>query len=130
FGTERLIGGMWNGTAWQDQSDIIGTNNSNDGAKARYRELFGITWLNGQAIGVYQDSNTNVINWTRWVSGSGWINETDVNLPGSPGLTESVLGFTHSGRAVFLVSTGNDNLWLASYDGSAWTIESSGNALG
>lgn len=129
FDTENIVGALWNGTGWQDLDVIEDTLNNNDGANARFRSLTAVTWLNGEAVCVYQDNSSNVINWCRWVDGSGWIDESDTALDGGSGELESVFAFTAANRAVFMISMDNNDLYIATFDGSSWTINNSGNAI-
>jgi len=129
-GTEHLALAMWTGSAWSDTGEYDATfpHVETDGTGEFWA---GVGWVGatGEAVVVYSDADSGVINWGNWTEAGGWTIQPDAAAPGV-GLLRSVQleGYGASGL-MSMFSDANGNLWGATYDGSNWTLTNGGNAL-
>ena len=84
----------------------------------------------GVAVCVYTDDVAGTIDWYRWTTGGGWALQTDVSIAGK-GLTESVLmeAFPAQDELMVVFSDSNSDLFVATYDGTSWSVTNGGAAL-
>ncbi len=130
-GTERLGLATWDGAAWVDPGEYDSqTLNVNDTATGDFHG--GVAWVgtSGVAVCLYVDDQTATLDWARWTSGTGWVVQTDVSIPGK-GNTESVVmeSFTAQNVLMALFTDTSSDLFAATYDGTTWTITNGGAAL-
>lgn len=129
-GTERLGLMTWDGSAWQDVGEY-----DNDFAHVEtdgFSEFWaGVGWAGrtGEAVAVYSDADSGVLNWASWTVDSGWTIESDFTVTGA-GLLRSVelAGYGNDGVAT-IFSDENGSLWGLTYEGGSWTILNGGAAL-
>lgn len=130
-GDERVGLAVWDGVAWVDQVLIDAqARDANDGSTGDFAGAVGWAGSSGVALCVYADDAAGALDWARWTSGAGWALQTDVPIAGK-GFTESVLLAPRFGPdgALAVLSDSNDDLYVATYDGLAWTLAEAGAAL-
>jgi hypothetical protein len=127
---ERLALATWNGTAWVNggayDSAAANLANTSDGD---FPCSVGWVGATGVAVCVYADSSTNTLDWANWVSGTGWVVQTDVAVAGKD-YTDSVrIAYNALGHLTALVSDATGKLWAMRYDGTSWTVTNGGASL-
>ncbi len=117
-GTLRLGLAMWDGDAWIEASEHDRSIRGGNGD-----EVAVVSWSNeNEAICVYADEETGVLDWARWSPAQGWEVQADVPVDSAKGFTESVRLSPRLARgeliAGLLDSTGL--LYSLVYDRGSW----------
>jgi hypothetical protein len=116
---------VWDGSAWVNagQYDTFSPDLASTGAGDL---CAAVGWIgtSGVAVCLFVDDDTGGIDWARWDGAGGWVVLPDLGVAGM-GYADSVrlLFGGASNRAVALCSDAAGNLFAASYDGAAWTVE-------
>ena len=120
----------WTGSAFvnYDDWDDIGTGFT-DGSI-----LIGAAWMpdSSKAIVVYNDAQASgVINYYTWTSSGSWDIQTDFPYPNMATMKSvKLISHSASNKVMALMGDSNNKAFAASFDGTTWTLENSGNALG
>ncbi|NIU06024.1 MAG: DUF2341 domain-containing protein [Gammaproteobacteria bacterium] len=130
-GTERLGLMTWDGNAWQNvvEADTVFPHIETDG----FGEFWaGVGWVgkSGEAVAVYSDADSGVINWANWKTGSGWTVQSDIAAAGVDLLRSVQLeSYPDQDKLMAVFSDQSGNLWGATYDGASWAVTNAGTAL-
>lgn len=130
-GTSRLGTMTWNGSAWVNAAEIdSGFDHVVTDGTGQFWANAGWVGTSGEAVVVYSDSDTGVINWANWTATSGWTVQSDASAPGT-GLLRSVQieSFGSEDKLMAVFSDQNSDLWAATYNGAGWTVTEGGSAL-
>ena len=129
-GAARLGLMTWDGSAWQDIGEY------DNGFPHVLTDGFGEFWAGvgwagttAEAVAVYSDADSGVLNWASWTVDSGWTIESDFSVTGAGILRSVELADYGNDGVATIFSDENGSLWGLTYEGGSWTILNGGAAL-
>jgi hypothetical protein len=122
---------MWSGSAWIDAARLeSGSNVSAGTVSGRMNMAVGWVGTSGVAIALYADDVAGALDWGLWTSSTGWDLQSDVAIAGKDTSESLALVMTPGDDVLYaLISDADGSLFVARYEGSAWSVTNSGAAL-
>jgi hypothetical protein len=128
--TPGLGGAIWSPIGWVGVSRIINSVTGFNSQKGAPKVAVEMVPSSGQVVVVFDDNDTDDLEWITWSLLEGWAQQTEVDVAGLLDGIDRIeaVAIPATDEVLFLIDNG-PSLYAYSYDGQAWSVPAGGDPV-